>query len=426
MYKWGRTNAGVPQGSVLGPLLFLIFINDITHVIRHCNIRLFADDTCLFIEVDDPDIQATQLNEDLENLNGWAKRWHVDFSPPKTEELLISRKRNPINHPTLFLDHETINVVDHHKHLGLTISSNLSWAEHINSIADKANRRLGILRSLKYKLDRLSLEKIYLGFMRPLLEYGDIVWDTPLEIVDILENIQLNAARIVVGATAKSSTRGLYQETCWEPLHNRREFHRLTLMYKIVHGNSPSYLGEIVPNLVANRTGYQLRNRGDLDPPLARLNVYANSFFPKTANLWNNLDREARLAPSIEAFKARHARSLPKRNIMYYFGGRRESVIQARMRIRNSPLKADLFRFLHVIDSPLCPCPMGVEEDAKHFFFNCPLFQEQRRVLVADLLPYTFENIEPLLFGLPEQDHVTNIHIFSAVHKYIKDTKRFS
>jgi hypothetical protein len=285
---------------------------------------------------------------------------------------------------------------------------------------------LGILRSLKYKLDRLSLEKIYLGFIRPLLEYGDIVWDTPLEVVDILEKIQLNAARIVVGATAKSSTQGLYQETCWESLQKRREFHRLTLMHKIVNGNSPSYLGELVPNLVASRTGYLLRNRGDLDTPLARLNVFANSFIPKTTNLWNNLDREARLAPSTDAFKARHARSLPKRNIMYYFGGRRESVIQARMRISNSPLKADLFKFLHVIDSPLCPCRTGVEEDAKHYFFNCPLFQEQRRVLVADLLPYSFEIVEPLLFGLPEENHAINIHIFSAVHKYIKDTKRFS
>jgi hypothetical protein len=410
---------------VLGPLLFLIFINDLTHVIKYCKIRLFADDTCLILEIDDPDTQALQLNEDLNNINGWANRWHVDFSPPKTKELLISRKRNTINHPDLYLDNEIISSVDHHKHLGLIISSDLSWAEHINSIADKANRRLGILRSLKYKLDRLSLEKIYIGFIRPLLEYGDIVWDTPLEVVDILEKIQLNAARIVVGATAKASTQGLYQETCWEPLHSRRQFHRLSLMYNIVHGNSPSYLRDLVPNLVANRTGYLLRNRGDLDPPLARLNVYANSFFPKTTNLWNDLDREAKLAPSIEAFKARHARSLPKRNIMYYFGGRRESTMHARMRIRNSPLKADLFRFLHVIDSPLCPCNMGVEEDAKHYFFNCPLFNEQRRVLVADLLPYIFERVEPLLFGLPDDDHITNIHIFTAVHKYIKDTKRF-
>ena len=424
--EWGRINAGVPQGSVLGPLLFLIFINDITHVIQHCKIRLFADDTCLFIEVDDPDTQALQLNEDLEHLNGWAKKWHVDFSPPKTEELLISRKRTPINHSLLYLDNTPIKSVSHHKHLGLTISRDLTWAEHIRIISDKANRRLGILRSLKHKLDRLSLERIYLGFIRPLLEYGDIVWDTPTEVVNPLEVIQRNAARIVVGATARSRTAALYQETCWEPLDRRREFHRLTLMYNIVHGNSPSYLLDLVPDLVANRTGYPLRNRGDLDTPLCRVNIFANSFFPKTTNLWNNLNMENRRAPSVDAFKARHIRSLPKKNIMYYYGRRKEGMIHARMRLNNSLLKADLFYFLHVIESPLCPCSMGVEEDAKHFFFNCPLFQEQRRVLVDDLLPYTFDTVDPLLYGLPDEDHVTNIHIFGAVHKYIKDTKRFT
>jgi hypothetical protein len=78
--EWGKIEAGVPQGSVLGPLLFLIFINDITHVIRHCKIRLFADDTCLFMEIDDPTVQAEEINNDLEKLNEWANKWHVTFS----------------------------------------------------------------------------------------------------------------------------------------------------------------------------------------------------------------------------------------------------------------------------------------------------------------------------------------------------------
>jgi hypothetical protein len=86
---WGKLNAGVPQGSVLGPLLFLIFINDITHVIWHCKIRLFADDTCLFIEVDDPDTAGDLVDEDLKNISQWAAKWKVTFSPPKTKELLI-------------------------------------------------------------------------------------------------------------------------------------------------------------------------------------------------------------------------------------------------------------------------------------------------------------------------------------------------
>jgi hypothetical protein len=82
--EWGKIEAGVPQGSVLGPLLFLIFINDITHVVNHCHIRLFADDTCLYIEVDDHLDAAGQINEDLEKIHDWSNNWLVDFSPQKT------------------------------------------------------------------------------------------------------------------------------------------------------------------------------------------------------------------------------------------------------------------------------------------------------------------------------------------------------
>jgi hypothetical protein len=125
--NWGNIDAGVPQGSVLGPLLFLIFINDISYVIKHCKIRLFADDTCLFIEVDDPNIQADQLNQDLSSLNEWARKWHVDFSPPKTEEVVISRKRPPIAQPVAYLDQVPITRVHNHKHLGLILSHDLTW-----------------------------------------------------------------------------------------------------------------------------------------------------------------------------------------------------------------------------------------------------------------------------------------------------------
>jgi hypothetical protein len=205
----------------------------------------------------------------------------VDFSPPKTKELIISRKRAPPIHPVAFLKGAPITRAPNHKHLGLTLAQDLSWTEHIKDLVDKANRRLGIMRSLKFKLNRLSLEKIYMSLIRPLLEYGDVVWDSPLESLNALDMVQKNAARIVVGATARSSSEGLEDETAWESLTERRQFHRAKLMYTIVHGTAPVYLIDLVPGLVANRTGYQLRNRQDLDVPPARLNVYANSFYPK-------------------------------------------------------------------------------------------------------------------------------------------------
>ena len=239
--------------------------------------------------------------------------------------------------------------------------------------------------------------------------------------------VQLNAARIVIGATARSHTAGLYIETGWEMLQSRRIFHRLSLMYKIVHNLAPQYLRDILPQRIQSRTNYSLRNREDLDPIRTRINLYANSFFPKTVKDWNELDRERKELPSIEVFKANHRRRLPIKNPIYYFGARLEAAIHARLRIKNSPLKDDLCNELHVTDSPLCPCGSGQVENAKHFFFRCSLFDNQRVDLVRKLLPHSISEREftHLLYGIPQADHLTNIQIFGAVHQYIRDTKRF-
>jgi hypothetical protein len=348
----------------------------------------------------------------------------MDFSPPKTEEVIISRKRDKQDHPVVTLDGTPITRVSHHKHLGLVLSEDLSWNKHITEIVNKANRRLGIMRALKFRLDRPSLERIYLGFIRPILEYGDIVWDSPLDVLNPLDMVQKNAARIVVGATARSSTQGLANETAWEPLSNRREFHRLLLMFKILNGKAPTYLEELVPNTIGTRTQYMLRNRGDLDPPVTRLNVLANSFIPKTVASWNKLGQKERSAPSVEAFKTYHKISLPKKNRLYSYGNRSEAVAHARLRIGNSLLNVDLHK-INVVPSPLCTCTMGVNEDVKHYFMECPLYDIYRIILNTDLLPYIIDNPDYLLFGVPDADHLTNLNIFSAVHKYIKNTTRF-
>ena len=174
--QWNYINAGVPQGSILGPLLFLIFINDIVTEIGS-SIRLFADDTSLFIIVDNPDVAAEILNADLEKISKWAEAWLVKFNPLKTESLHISRKTNKPVHPSLIMLGQQINEVEFHKHLGIYFSNDGSWHKHIDYIKEKAWTRINIMRRLKYEIDRKSLEIIYTTFTRPILEYADVIWD---------------------------------------------------------------------------------------------------------------------------------------------------------------------------------------------------------------------------------------------------------
>ena len=219
----------MPQGSILGPILFLIYINDIVAEIGS-NIRLFADDTSLYIIVENPITSALCLNSDLSKISICANNWLVDFNPIKTESMLISRKLNKPVHPPLFMQEVQIAEVSSHKHLGLILSNDCTWHQHIDYITKKAWNRINIMRKLKFKLDRSSLEIIFTTFIRPLLEYGDIVWDncTQVEKQEI-EKIQIEAARIATGTTKLVSLNALYQETGWVTLEKRRENHKLVM-----------------------------------------------------------------------------------------------------------------------------------------------------------------------------------------------------
>ena len=173
---WTFICAGVPQGSILGPLLFLVYINDIVTDIRS-NICLFADDTSLYIFVDDPISAAGCINIDLQKISRWAATWLVSFNPSKTEALLVSRRLFRNRHPPIYMENQLITEVDTHKHLGIHFSNDGTWHHHIRYITEKAWTRINIMRKLKFKLDRKSLETIYLTFIRPILEYGDVLWD---------------------------------------------------------------------------------------------------------------------------------------------------------------------------------------------------------------------------------------------------------
>ena len=215
--------AGVPQGSILGPLLFLVYINDIVENI-HSSIRRFADDTSLYIIVDDPIDTANQLNNDPQTIHLWAKTWLMTFNPANQKSMIFSRKRNKPYHPPVFMNQTEIEEVTSHKHLGVVFSNDCTWHEHLDYIKSKAWTRINIMRKLKFKLDRRSLQTIYFSFIRPVIEYSDVVWDNcTLCEANELEKIQIEAARIVTGATKLVSIDSLYSETGWETLASRRK-----------------------------------------------------------------------------------------------------------------------------------------------------------------------------------------------------------
>ena len=144
----------MPQGSIFGPLLFLVFINDIVEEIDS-SIRLFADDTNLYIIVDDPLDAANKLNADLSKIDMWASMWL------ESESLIFSRKVNKPYHPPIYMNYQQVNEVNSHKRLGIYLSRDCTRHEYIEHIKAKAWQRIHVMRRLKFILDRKSLQIIF-------------------------------------------------------------------------------------------------------------------------------------------------------------------------------------------------------------------------------------------------------------------------
>ena len=143
--------------------------------------------------------------------------------------------------------------VEMHYHLGLYFQNNCKWKNHIKKIYEKACDRLKILRMLKHQVSRKVLINIYLSFIRPVIEYADIVWDNcTLHESNLLESVHVEAGRIIIGLRINSSKTKLYVEFGCEPLYKRREKHKLILMYKIINGHIPNYLSDRVQPYAEN------------------------------------------------------------------------------------------------------------------------------------------------------------------------------
>ena len=423
---WGDVKAGVPQGSVLGPLLFLIYINDITFTTENSEIRLFADDTVMYLFVDNPIANAEALNKDLENLSIWATEWLVNFSPAKTKSMIFTRKRKKQHYPPLFMDGQTLDNVESHKHLGVTFSTNLSWNEHIENITVNASRCLDVLNALKYKLDRHTLEKLYVSFIRSKLEYASTVWDNcNQQLKDMVENVQYRAAKIISGATHRTSHKIVYKELGWEYLEERRKKQRLKVFYKIKNKTAPKYLQNIIPPPLAEQNRYELRNDNNYHPPRTRTSAFQNSFLPATLTDWNRLDNDLKSSESIDSFTNMLNKDSIKVPLWFYSGDRFHSIMHARMRMLCSLLNDHLYSLAHVIDSPSCLCG-AQRETNKHFLFECPLYVIERNEMLLNLVSIEFKpTLTNLLFGSVKYPAELNISAFMHIQTFIKKTGRF-
>ena len=295
-----EVESGVPQGSVLGPSLFLYYINDMPDNITS-TIRLFADDTIAYLTITS-DTDKDHLQEDLNRLSEWEDTWMMKFHPEKCNVLSISKKKTPMKYNYVLHGH-TLEHVTTAKYLGVTISSDLKWNTHISNICQRANNTIGFLkRNLNISNSNLK-EKAYVSLVRPTLEYACTTWDPYQQNNKYrLEIAQRRAARYVKNRYHNtSSVSTIIEQLNWISLEERRRKARLTMMYKI-HNSLVNIetSGKLLPPDRLTRN----MHTNSFQIPSCNTTTRRESFYPRTIKDWNALPISTAAAVSLEAFKA--------------------------------------------------------------------------------------------------------------------------
>ena len=297
---WAPVLSGVPQGSVIGPILFLVYINDLPEKV-HSTVRLFADDTIVYMTMTS-ERDAASLQQDLDNLAAWEETWQMKFHPQKCSILRVTRSQTQIIYDYKLHGH-TLKTETNSKYLGVIINNQLSWINHIDNICTKANSSVAFLRRNLQISQRHIKSNAYTTLVRPQVEYAAAVWDPYTKgNQHKLEMVQSRATRYVCNNYVREEgcVTTMLHELGWRSLQQRRADMRLVLLYKCIHSlvalDLNSYL---IPKTRPSRHCSSL----SYNIPVETKTYIQKSFIPLTITQWNHLPESIVKSPTLDAFK---------------------------------------------------------------------------------------------------------------------------
>ena len=244
--KVAPVSIGVAQGSILGPLLFIIYLNDLPDALQFCQVTLNADDTVLYLASKSTVDLQSKIYADLRRICKWLPANQLTLNVKKSKFLLIgsSSRLSKVGSILISADDIPLDNVDSYMYLGIVINNRFSWTDHIDYIRGKISEKLSLLRRIKSYLSLNGRIMFFNSFILPLFDYGDIIWRDRgnASLMSELQVLQNKTARLILDFPVHFSAAEALKRLGWKPLLRRRKEHHAIFMYKLINNHFCHYI----------------------------------------------------------------------------------------------------------------------------------------------------------------------------------------
>ena len=301
-----EVKSGIPQGSILGPLIFCLYINDICKLPFHSNtkISLYADDTAIFNTDQNFTNIQNNLQKDFDLISNWLVINRMYLHPQKTKVMLFGQSRKLKNQRiTIRFKDITLEKVDQMKYLGVILDSQLNWSLHISHVSNKISRSIGCIRRIKSYLTKKHLINLYYALVLSYIDYCCTAWGSCcISNLNKLQKLQNRYARLVLNRDYTSSQCSLLTALNWQSIEQRIKYQKCIVVYKIQNNLSPNYLKPIsAPRSAPYNTRYAANSR--LNIPFPRTEFKRRSFSYSANYLFNKLPIVVQNCHTLQSFK---------------------------------------------------------------------------------------------------------------------------
>ena len=305
-------NCGVPQGSVLGPLFFILFINDLPNCCPLGNFRIFADDTNVFVHGDNIDELINACRNIMISLSSWFLTNKLTLNADKSSFTIFKSPRKSINLPNSisFLNHK-INRVSYIKFLGVTLDENLSFKQHINEVCNKLKNLFHVFYSIRGFLSKENIRTLYYALIYSRIKYGIVVYgQAKASNMKRIQTLQNKLLKVLAGKKYRYSTDKLHNEFDLLKVSDITNQEVLTFVYNFFSNGLPGIFNNYFQTFSENHN-YNTRNASLRIRKIRRNNEFgAKSIKNKGSDLWNNLNNNIKVSLNTKLFRSNYKKSI--------------------------------------------------------------------------------------------------------------------